>query len=261
MKKYICKTRVNHNKVISFALFLSMLFLFNSCYTTRDTALLQETKSLPVYDKEEFQDYKIQANDEVLFKILSIDEEFTKLIGASGNNSGGSNTISYRVYPDGTVDLPFVDTVKVAGLTLDDAAKVIKNKYREIITDAEVKLTLANKTYSVIGEVGTGIFPVYKNRLTIYQALAQAGEIQTSADRRHVKIIRETSKETEILEFDIRPKSVIDSKYYYVYPNDIIYVQKSSSSFFKVNNYSTFLGLISSSISLFITVFYFNKNN
>lgn len=247
-------------KVLFFSLFIVVAFTFNSCYTSRDTTILQDSKSLPLYKSTDYTDYKIHPNDELLFKVQSTDNEFVNLIGASGSSSG-TNTVSYRVYPDSTIDLPYEDTIKVAGLTLDEASNVIKNRYREILPDAEVKLTLANKTYTVIGEVGTGVFDVYKDRLTIYQALAQAGEIKTSADRRHVKIIREIKNKTEILEFDIRPKSVINSQYYYIYPNDIIYVQKSASSFYKANNYSTFLGLITSSISLFITVFYFNKSN
>ncbi|VBB45626.1 Polysaccharide export protein, BexD/CtrA/VexA family protein [uncultured Paludibacter sp.] len=260
---------MKHHKYISiiktgilyFCLLLLFTFTFNSCYTTHDTALLQDSKSLPVYEKTNFTDYKIQPNDELLFRVLSSDEDFVNLIGMGGNSGSSNKAISYRVYPDSIVDLPFVDTIKVAGFTLDEAEEKIKNKFREIIPDAEVKLTLANKTYTVIGDIGTGVFPAYREKLTIYQALAQAGEILLSGDRKHIRIIRETSSKPEILEFDIRPKSVIDSKYYYVYPNDIIYVQRNVSSFYKVNNYSSFLGLITSSISLFITVFYLNKTN
>ena len=80
-------------------------------------------------------------------------------------------------------------------------------------------------------------------------------------DRKHVKIIRETEGKPEIMEFDIRPNSVIKSKYYYIYPNDIIYVQKDPASFYKANSYGSFIGLISSSISLFTTVFYFTELN
>jgi polysaccharide export outer membrane protein len=135
----------------------------------------------------------------------------------------------------------------------------LKKEFREIIPDAEVKLSIANKSFTVIGEAGTGVFPVYKDKLTIYQALAMSGDLKLSGDFRHVKILREEEGKTEILEFDIRPASVIESKYYYVYPNDIIYVQRASSSFFKVNNYSSFLGLISSSLSLLFSVLYYIK--
>jgi polysaccharide export outer membrane protein len=219
---------------------------------------MQDSKNLPQYKTINYEDYKIQVNDELLLRVISTDDEFIKMIDA-GSNVNQQNMISYRVYPDGTIDLPFIDSVKVANSTVSEAAIRIQDRFRQIVPDAEVKLTLANKSYTVIGEAGNGIFPIYKDRLTIYQALAQSGEIALSGDRKHVKIIREKDGKPEILEFDIRPKSVIDSKYYYVYPNDIIYVQKENASFYKSNNYGTFIGIITSSISLFTTVLYYTK--
>ena len=127
------------------------------------------------------------------------------------------------------------------------------------ITDAEVKLALGNKTFTVIGDIGSGVFNVYKEKLTIFQALAMSGDLALSGDRKHVRIIRETNGKPEILEFDIRPNSLIESKYYYVYPNDVIYVQRSKGSFYKMNTYSSFIGLITSSLSLLITVLYYIK--
>lgn len=220
---------------------------------------MQESKSFPQYEKIKYEEYKIQVNDELLFRVSSTDEDFVKLIDVgSGSSQQG---ISYRVYPDGTIDLPFIDSIKVAGMTVANAADAIQRRFRTIVSDAEVKLTISNKSYTVIGEVGTGVFPIYKEKLTIYQALAQSGQIALSGDRKHVKIIREMNGQPEIMEFDIRPKSIIDSRYYYIYPNDIIYVQRESSSFYKTNNYGALLGLITSSISLFTTVFYFTKLN
>jgi polysaccharide export outer membrane protein len=76
-----------------------------------------------------------------------------------------------------------------------------------------------------------------------------------SGDRRHVRIIRPRGQgEPEILEFDIRTNTIIDSKYYYVYPNDLIYVSRDAGSFYKQASYSGFLALITSSLSLLITV-------
>jgi polysaccharide export outer membrane protein len=91
--------------------------------------------------------------------------------------------------------------------------------------------------------------------MTIFQALSMTGDIMNSGDRRHIRIIRPHGKgEPEVLEFDIRTNSIIDSKYYYVYPNDLIYVSREASSFFKQSTYTGFLALITSSLSLLITV-------
>ena len=84
-----------------------------------------------------------------------------------------------------------------------------------------------------------------------------SGEIRYTGDYKKVKIIRETDKGTQTLEFDIRPKSIINSEYYYIYPNDIIYVQRNPASFYKVENYSSFISIISSSLSLLFAAFYY----
>lgn len=262
MLKKILKYRLRNRHTTRFLILACLTFVLSSCYTLRDKNLLQTSNTLTQYEKATFEEYKIQINDEILFRLITTNEDFSQLIAEGNSNSASSQqSNSYRVYPDGTIDIPFVDSVKVAGMTLSQAAQSIEKRFKDFIPDAEVTLTLANKTYTVIGEAGTGIFPVYKNKLTIYQALAQSGDISLSGDRKHVKILRDTDSGVEILEFDIRPKSVIDSKYYYVYPNDIIYIQKQSSSFYKVNNYSSFLGLITSSLSLFINVYYLTKYN
>ena len=169
------------------------------------------------------------------------------------------NMISYRIYPDGTVDLPFLKSIPVAGLTLEQASRVVEEKFREIIPDAAVKLSIANKTFTVIGEAGTGVYQITREKMTIYQALSLSGNLNNSGDFKNVRIIRETEKGTEVLQFDIRPVSLIESEYYYVYPNDIIYVQRAKSSFYKVNNWSSFMGLISTSLSLLFTVLYYGK--
>ena len=251
--------RLSDNKIYHFVILSVSLILLNSCYTQKDKSLLQEARSLPKYEAESYDNYTLLVNDELYFRVMSTDEDFVKLIDAGASSQ--QQSVTYRIFPDGTVDLPFVNSIKLEGLTVMQAADVVQERYRQLVVDAEVKLALANKSFTIIGEAGNGVFPIYKDRMTIYQALAQSGEIALSGDRKHVKILRERNGKPEILEFDIRPKSVIDSKYYYVYPNDIIYVQRESASFYKTNNYSTFLGLITSSISLFTTVFYFTKLN
>jgi len=174
-------------------------------------------------------------------------------------STNGSFVNSYRVFPDGTIDLPFIKNIPVAGLTLIEAAKVVEDKFRELIPDASIKLSIANKTFTIIGAASNGVYPIFKEKLTIYQALSMSGLLSYSADPKHVRILRETNEGTEILQFDIRPKSIIESKYYYIYPNDIIYVQTEPASFYKVSSYGGFIGTITTSLSFLVTVLYYSK--
>jgi polysaccharide biosynthesis/export protein len=234
--------------------------IFTSCYNYKKLRLLQEDdSSLPVYEKSEIKDYRIEVNDEILFRLITADETVSKLISPSNGSANSQMQISYRVYTDSTIDIPFVSHIKVAGLTFKEASNVIQKRIKELIPDAEVKVALANKVFTLVGDAGSGSFPIYKDRLTIYQALSMVGDLGEQIDKAHITIVRESKKRNEILQFDIRPKSIIDSKYYYIYPNDIIYIRRSYDSFYKVNSYSALLGVINFSITLFLTVLNFKN--
>ena len=144
--------------------------------------------------------------------------------------------------------------VEVAGLTLQQAEQKIESELRGFADDVTVKLALSTGTFCVIGDAGRGYFPIYKDRLNIYQALALSGGVSPSADLAHVKILRRSVEGTKIIEFDIRPRSVIDSEYYYVYPNDVIYFDFSKRRFWAIDSYSGFLSVISSSLSMLVSV-------
>ncbi|MBR1929426.1 MAG: polysaccharide biosynthesis/export family protein [Paludibacteraceae bacterium] len=229
--------------------------MMSSCYTHRVVGLLQDRKGLPQYEKTEYEQYKIHENDEIIYRLITMDETISKVMMTGQAASLSTNPITYRVYPDGTIELPFLEPIYVLGMTLDSARLTVQEKMREIIPDAEIKLSIYNKTFTVVGDIRSGVYPIYKEKLTIYQALAMTGELMNSGDHQHVRIIRPTyTTEPEVLEFDIRTNTIIESKYYYVYPNDVIYVARTKGSFYKVASYSAFLGLVTSSLSLLVSV-------
>ncbi len=241
---------------------IAIAMMLAGCYPHREVGLLQERKQLPVYDSAAYTPYRLQVNDEVIYRVITMDETIAKTLLTNNNNSGnGQYANSYRIYSDGTVDLPFLEPIKLAGLTELEAQDTLKKYMRELIPDAEVKLALYNKQFTVLGDIGSGVKYVYKEHMTIFQALAMTGDLMHSGDRRHVRIIRPHGNDApEILEFDIRTKSIIDSKYYYIYPNDLIYVSREPAAFFKQENYSSFLAIIMSSVSLLITVLNYIPN-
>ena len=231
--------------------------ILTGCYSHRVIGLLQEPgkHKIPEYEKDTIREpYRIHVNDEIIYRLITMDETISKVLGANqGINNQYAN--SYRVHQDGTIDLPFLQPLHLEGLTIEEAQDVVREAFKEIIPDADVKVALYNKTFTVIGDISSGEYYIYKEKMNIFEALAMTGDLMNSGDRRHVRIIRPNGdEEPEILEFDIRSNSIIDSKYYYIYPNDVIYVARTKDSFFKVASYTGFLGLITSSVSLLITV-------
>ena len=241
-------------KICLHILMLALLSTLTGCYGYRQVGLLQERDGLPTYDSAAYEPYRLQVNDEIIYRVVTMDQTIAKTLSANTNNVG-QYANSYRIYSDGTVDIPFLAPVKLAGLTELEAQDALRSAFREIIPDADVKLAMYNKRFTVMGDANSGIYNIYKERMTIFQALAMSGDLLNSGDRRHVRIIRPKGNgEPEVLEFDIRTNTIIDSKYYYVYPNDLIYVSRDKGSFYKQSSYSGFLALITSSVSLLITV-------
>ena len=238
-------------------LYCGCSLLLTGCYTHRSIGLLQEStkaNKLPVYDTAHYEPYRIRVNDEIVYRLITLDETIAKTLTINGQNAV-TYVNPYRVYSDGTIDIPFLKPVHIVGLTEKEAQDTLRAAFREIIPDADVKLSLYNKYFTVIGDINPGEYYVYKEKLNIFQALAMTGDLMNSGDRKHVRIIRpRDGEEPEILEFDIRTNSIIDSKYYYVYPNDVIYVARTKDSFFKMATYTGFLGLITSSVSLLVSV-------
>lgn len=233
--------------------------LLSSCYSHRVIGYLQEpTKmnKLPQYDSVPYEPYRIRVNDEIIYRLVTMDETMGKVLATNNVASSGQYANSYRVYQDGTIELPFLQPLKVQGLTEVEAQEVLRDAFREIIPDADVKLALYNKYFSVIGDAHSSQYYIYKEKMNIFQALAMTGDVMNSGDRRHIRIIRprDNGQEPEILEFDLRTNTIIDSKYYYIYPNDVIYVARTKNSFYTVPSYAGFIGLITSSVALLTTV-------
>ena len=246
--------------VVRYIVLLIFAFATVSCITNRTTRLLQDRIGVAKYDSVPRPEYRLQVNDELQLRVISLNKDITSTfnMGQNGNTSQNS-ALSYRIYPDGTIDIPFVDSIPVVGLTLDEAEKVVEKYLRDVGDDITVRLNLANNYFYMIGEAGKGRFPIYKDGMTIYQAIAQAhfnpvgnGNLKT------VKIIRQQENNAPmVVSFDIRSKSLINSEFYYVQPNDIIYVERSKGSFYKINSFTALTGFITSSLSFLLLMMTF----
>lgn len=246
----------NKHKIINYLAVVVLLLAANSCITNKSNTYLQDDPKLPQYEKAEYSYYKIQPNDELIIRLISVNEEATAIFNISDSEGSGSNSYNYRVYDDGTIDLPFVSQIKVAGLTIREAAKQIEARLKDFAPDAMVKIALANDNFYIVGEGGRGAYKLYKEKLNIFQAISLSGDFSKNGDRKHVRIIRPNPEGGKpfIKEFDMRTASIIGSEFYYVQPNDVIYVSSIKGDFFKVQDYSSTIGSFSTSIGFLVTV-------
>ena len=140
---------------------------------------------------------------------------------------------SYLVNNDGTIDYPIVGVIKVAGLTKTECEAMILEKIRPYMADSEkpiVTVRMSSYSISVLGEVKTpGSFPVSREKINVFEALAMAGDMTIYGVRDRVRLIREDATgKKEIHLLDLTDANVINSPYYYLQQNDIVYVEPSN---------------------------------
>lgn len=233
----------------SFLLIFNILIIIflSSCIGAKETNLLQDLPENYPNDGIAPVDYKIIPGDQLTLYIFTLDDEMRTLfspfvthaplaesrqqIGQAGGTQEDLPINIFTVSPTGMVKIPYVGEIYVMDMTILEAKKVISERFRDFSTNISVDLSLRNRTFYVIGELGYRTVQMPHLRMTIFQALAQTGSMQLYGDRKNVKIIRQKATGTEVKVFDIRSKEIVNSDYYYIQPNDVIYIPQMGRRF------------------------------
>ncbi len=259
-------------------LIFAVVVLMASCVTSKKVNYLQEpTKhnKIPSYaDTIDFEEYKLRTGDRLYIYVYSLDENIMHMYNAGSGQSrsqmmqqmqysGGRTTnelYSYLIDKEGFIDFPTIGKVQVAGLTTREAKRLMEEQLSSLLKEIpgyatiSVEVTVMQRTFSLIG-VKSGRYPIDKEKMTIFEALALMGNLQTYSDRSRVKIIREINGETVIKTFDLRSKDIINSEFYYVQPNDIIYVRELTGKAFGITSAGAGVAVVSATLSFGIFVY------
>lgn len=244
-------------KILQFI--VAIIIVMSSCISSEETNYLQH---LPKdYDMVKFEEYKLAIRDNISCKITIRDEKsretFRTVIADDPTQNSGLGLV---VYEDSTVIIPFFGNVKVAGLTLQEAELKIQDMMIESFPDAQVKLTLLNSLFYIYANDRRSVNRVYKENMTIYQALAISGQTTDKMDLSRVKIVRKGEDGQDIIkEFDLRSRDVIQSEFYYIKPNDVIYFPTNRNAFFSVTSVQSFISMIMTPLAFLFMVTTYNK--
>lgn len=153
-------------------------------------------------------------------------------VGSDGNVTADASTRinekGYRVDVDGNIDFPILGKLHVEGLKVGEVRDLIKNKIieGEYMKDPLVAIEFLNFKYTVLGAVGrNGTFSVDGDRITLLEAIANAGDLSAKAKIDRVAVIREIDGERQIFMHDLRSKDLFESPCFYLQQNDIVYVE------------------------------------
>jgi polysaccharide export outer membrane protein len=250
-------------------LFIMMLALqFTSCVTTHQTNYMQPAKNfIPAYkDSISYQDYRLRSGDKLFIQVYSTDDKTNTLFNGSGNmgmqmmsGGGGSSEnndlYTYTVQPNGCVQLPIVGDVLVLGKTIRESKHELEVAIKPLLKMNSVDVRMMSRSFSIIGSGKAGRFSFPREKVNIFQALAMTGDLGTFADRSKIRILRETETGTQIKTFDLRSIDIIHSEFYYLEPNDVIFIQPLKQQFFGVSTFWTAVSTITTTYAFCVIIY------
>ena len=253
--------------IIHYPLFFIIVF-FSSCLSHKELINFRTGEepvptlsSLSKQDILNQVDIKLQANDVLAIIIASPDgilatpynivptQMATQIISAV-------SPATYLVNSEGFVDLPAIGHIKIAGLTVKEVREAILVLVSKEIINPSVNVRLINFKISVLGEVlRPGTIQVVSERITILEALSDAGDFTPYSNRHHVMVIREKNGVREFGEIDLKDTKFFTSPYYFLQQNDVIYVEPTKGKIAQIQQpVNTYLQPIVSGLSIIATL-------
>lgn len=262
---------------------LLVILAFASCSTTKDASkeasplgYFQNLKEAGGALPDNVSDYKIkiQPDDELIITITSSNPEATVIYNLPLGNPSVKGNISatqsprlqtYIVDHKGMIQIPVLGEIKATGISTDELAAVIKNRVSEHVKDPFVRVEMINFTVNVMGEVrAPQRMVVGKERFTVLDALAAAGDLTEYGKRDNVLVIRTENGKSTYHRLNLTDSGVYSSPFFYLQQNDVVYVEPNKIkvdnskynqfSAFKLSQISTVVGVASVIASLVIAL-------
>jgi polysaccharide export outer membrane protein len=243
--------------LIPCSVIFALSFSISSCRTERIAMLkdIPDTASVRYVALPTFTSPIVRPDDILNIVIQTLDPQANNILnqgnlpvnsgavgsGTSGASGGGSQQAvvsGYLVTKDGYIRMPYIGNVLVKGLTTESIRDTIVNRIAYYFKDPVVNVRFANFKVSVLGEVkNPSSFIVPNEKPTLMDALSLAGDLTIYGRRDNVMLIRDNEGRKEITRFNLDSSKTISSRYFYLRPNDVIYVEASASKVLSTDAY------------------------
>lgn len=250
-------------------LLILVMVLGTSCVSREKIVYFQDLEQRQALLDEVDHSFKIQPNDLLSIVVSAYDlnavrpfnlvSEARPSTDGSGLSYTNTQQQGYLTAEDGTIEFPVLGKIKVAGLSRSQLSDMLVKRISEYVLNPIVTIRVMNFKVSVLGEVAQpGSYNVQGERLSLPEALGLAGDLTIFGRRDNLLVIRDNGKTKDYKYLDLRDSNILNSDYYYLKQNDVIYVepnnaQVQSSSFNR--NTSIYISIASLLISVMVIVF------
>ncbi|MBW7848563.1 MAG: polysaccharide biosynthesis/export family protein [Bacteroidales bacterium] len=211
--------------------------MFFSCVPQHKMLYLQDkhkSEGNLNYANERSFTYLIQPGDNLYIKVVSLDEKTATLFNPLERTTGGGSNVndqgiylnSYTVSDEGNIEFPLAGKITVQNLNVEEVKEKIQKILDQYLKETVLIVKLVNFNLTVLGEVRRpGQYKVYQSEINLFEAMAMAGDLTEFANRRQVQIVRQTKTGSEVVEVNLEKADILSSDYFYLKPNDMIYIK------------------------------------
>lgn len=230
---------------------LMILFAFQQCKPKQNIVYMSNNNFEQELSQARYSGLHIQEGDRLQILVSAFDDiavrPFNRSTMAStatsgeGSGSAGGGANEFIVTTDGSIIFPVLGTIYCKGMTKQQLQQDLESRLKRYLTDPMVTITLTNFNFSVLGEVGSpGQKTSPNERLNLFQAIALSGDIKYDGNKTNVKLIRysEEDGKDKVVSLDLSETSIVNSPYYYLQQNDILYVEPDRNRQVAVNSNS-----------------------
>ena len=255
------KTVIDYNDLCRFPMkkllfFLLIMSLVTSCKPKQNMIYMSNNNFQQEVSQARYEGLRIQEGDMLEIIVTALDDLAVKPFNrttmqktgeegsAGGNARLGDN--QYQVTSDGYISFPVLGNVYCKGMTKQQLKTELDSRLKQYLTDPVVTVRHLNFNISILGDVGSpGQKTSSTERLNIFQALALAGDMRDSANRTNVKLIRYSEESGKDITYtlDLSEASIVNSPYYYLQQNDILYVEPDKNKQIAANTTNPNRGL------------------
>lgn len=262
---------MNYKRIIRYVFFFLSIFLISSCANVKNIAYFQRISVSESMKKNananESYEARIKPKDLLSITVVSSEPEASRMynliVPQIADDSNPNSLFSapllqtYLVDIEGNITFPAFGKLKVDGFTRTELESIIQNKLAAAFKKEIPIVTIRFINYSVniLGEVfRPGKYMTENDKMTIFDALALAGDMTIYGKRENVKVLRESADGTkEYITVNLNDKNIIYSPAYYLEQNDVVYVEPNKSKS-RSSNYGAAESFGISSLSILITL-------
>lgn len=204
---------------------------------------------------------KIKPDDLLHISIQSVDSESSSMFNLGGGllfNPSGIR-IGFLVDREGYLDYPLLGKLYIKGLTIEQFKKLLSEKLKNnLLNEFYIDVRFINFYVNIIGEVNQpGVLEVPGERITVLEAIAKRGDLSIFGDRKNILIMRERDNQIVTYKLDITKSDFIDSDFYYLEQNDVVYIPhrdvKANNTAIS-SNFTTTISILTSLLTLYLLI-------